>query len=58
MDLIRSLNLEKLIFTVSPVRHIKDGFVENQSSKANISALHTVLPFFGGGGLIFLRMRS
>lgn len=29
------------IFTVSPVRHIKDGFTENQWSKANlISALH------------------
>lgn len=33
----------KLIFTVSPVRHIKDGFVENQWSKANlISGLHEV----------------
>lgn len=32
------------IFTVSPVRHIKDGFVENQWSKANlISALNFVL---------------
>lgn len=31
----------KLILTVSPVRHIKDGFVENQWSKANlISATH------------------
>lgn len=30
-----------IIFTVSPVRHIKDGFTENQWSKANlISALH------------------
>ncbi|MBG6060516.1 hypothetical protein IWX83_000281 [Flavobacterium sp. CG_9.1] len=30
-----------IIFTVSPVRHIKDGFVENQWSKSNIiSALH------------------
>jgi len=30
------------IFTVSPVRHIKDGFVENTLSKAHlISALHT-----------------
>lgn len=34
----------KLIFTVSPVRHIKDGFVENQWSKANlISGLHEVI---------------
>lgn len=33
-----------IIFTVSPVRHIKDGFVENQHSKANlISALHDTL---------------
>ena len=31
-----------IIFTVSPVRHIKDGFVENQRSKSNlISALHS-----------------
>lgn len=33
-----------IIFTVSPVRHIKDGYTENQWSKANlISALHDVL---------------
>ncbi len=32
----------KIIFTVSPVRHIKDGFVENQVSKAHlIAALHS-----------------
>jgi hypothetical protein len=31
-----------LLFTISPVRHLKDGFVENQWSKANlISGLHT-----------------
>jgi GSCFA family len=30
------------IFTISPVRHIKDGFVENQQSKAHlISAIHS-----------------
>ncbi|NNG08894.1 MAG: GSCFA domain-containing protein [Arenibacter sp.] len=34
----------KVIFTISPVRHIKDGFVENQRSKANlITAVHEVL---------------
>lgn len=34
----------QIIFTVSPVRHLKDGFAENQRSKANlISALHHVL---------------
>lgn len=33
-----------IIFTVSPVRHIKDGFVENQWSKANlISAIQQEL---------------
>lgn len=33
----------QFIFTVSPVRHLKDGFVENQLSKAHlISALHQV----------------
>ena len=31
-----------IIFTISPVRHIKDGFVENQRSKAHlIAALHS-----------------
>lgn len=31
----------QIIYTISPVRHIKDGFVENQQSKAHlISALH------------------
>ena len=30
-----------IIFTVSPVRHLKDGFIENQQSKAHlISAIH------------------
>jgi hypothetical protein len=45
MKLIHSVNLNcNIIFTVSPVRHIKDGFVENQWSKANlISAIHDVL---------------
>ena len=32
----------KFIFTISPVRHIKDGFIENTLSKAHlIAALHT-----------------
>jgi GSCFA family protein len=44
-DLISSVNKEaKLIFTVSPVRHSKDGFVENQQSKSHlITALHQAL---------------
>lgn len=33
-----------IIFAVSPIRHLKDGFVENQRSKANlITALHDVI---------------
>lgn len=42
---IRNLNPDvHFIFTVSPVRHLKDGFVENQRSKAHlISALHDFL---------------
>lgn len=34
----------KIVFTVSPVRHLKDGFVENQLSKAHlISAVHQII---------------
>lgn len=42
---IKSVNAEvKIIFTVSPVRHLKDGFVENQLSKAHLlTAIHEVL---------------
>ena len=41
----RSINPDiSVIFTVSPVRHIKDGFVENQLSKAHLlTALHRFL---------------
>lgn len=57
IKLIHSVNRDcKIIFTVSPVRHIKDGFVENQWSKAHlISALHTVLqvPPLGAEGAYF-----
>jgi len=42
MEHIKSVNSKvQFIFTVSPVRHLKDGFVENQVSKAHlIAALH------------------
>ena len=45
---IHRLNPEaQLIFTVSPVRHIKDGFTENQWSKANlITAIHQTIAEF------------
>ncbi|MFV8268372.1 GSCFA domain-containing protein [Flavobacterium sp. GT2N3] len=47
VKLIHSVNSNcNIIFTVSPIRHIKDGFVENQWSKANIiSALHKTFDF-------------
>lgn len=33
-----------IVFTVSPVRHLKDGFVENQRSKAHlIAAVHAIV---------------
>ncbi|OIQ21122.1 MAG: GSCFA domain-containing protein [Flavobacterium sp. MedPE-SWcel] len=39
IDSIKAINPKlHFIFTVSPVRHIKDGFVENQRSKANLIA--------------------
>lgn len=43
--LIKSVNSKvSVIFTVSPVRHLKDGFVENTQSKAHlISAVHEVV---------------
>lgn len=45
IDYFEQLNSNtKLIFTISPVRHIKDGIVENQRSKAHlVTALHGVL---------------
>ncbi|WP_338408762.1 GSCFA domain-containing protein [uncultured Flavobacterium sp.] len=37
IDLIEKINPDcKIIFTVSPVRHLKDGFVENNVSKSNL----------------------
>ncbi|MDR6966398.1 hypothetical protein J2X31_000391 [Flavobacterium arsenatis] len=46
IDLIQKISSNcNMIFTVSPVRHIKDGFVENQLSKAHlITALHSSIP--------------
>lgn len=45
IDLIEKINPKaNIIFTVSPVRHLKDGFVENQLSKAHlITGIHKVL---------------
>lgn len=45
IGLIQNINPDcKFIFTVSPVRHIKDGFTENTLSKSHlISAIYQVL---------------
>ncbi|WP_348798402.1 GSCFA domain-containing protein [Flavobacterium adhaerens] len=42
---IQTLNPNvNFVFTVSPVRHLKDGFVENQRSKSHlITAIHNLL---------------
>ena len=44
-NLLSNLNDEiQIIFTISPVRHIKDGIIENQLSKAHlITAVHNLL---------------
>jgi hypothetical protein len=47
VTLVKNINPKiEIIFTVSPVRHLKDGFTENSLSKAHlISAIHqTVEP--------------
>ncbi|MFD0835350.1 GSCFA domain-containing protein [Mariniflexile aquimaris] len=45
VSLIQNVNSKvSIIFTVSPVRHIKDGFVENTRSKSHlIAAIHQFL---------------
>jgi len=45
IGMIRSLNEKtQVILTVSPVRHLKDGFVQNQRSKAHlITAIHETI---------------
>ena len=49
--LLKSINKDiQILFTVSPVRHLKDGFIENTQSKAHlISAIHNIL----NGGYAF-----
>ncbi len=45
VSLVKSINPKvAFLFTVSPVRHLKDGFVENTQSKAHlIAAIHNVV---------------
>ena len=45
ITLIKSVNPKvNIIFTVSPVRHLKDGFVENMQSKGQLlTAIHQII---------------
>ena len=45
IQLIKEINPNcNIIFTISPVRHLKDGFVENQRSKAHlITAIQSII---------------
>ncbi|NRD21556.1 GSCFA domain-containing protein [Winogradskyella eckloniae] len=45
VSLIKSINPKvSFLFTVSPVRHIKDGFVENTQSKSHLlTAIHQIV---------------
>ncbi|MGB7392858.1 MAG: GSCFA domain-containing protein [Pricia sp.] len=49
IQLMQSVNPNVLIiFTLSPVHHLKDGFIQNQRSKAHlISAVHQVMQDLG-----------
>lgn len=45
IELVRSVNSNvSFIFTVSPIRHLKDGFIENNRSKAHLlTAIHQIV---------------
>ncbi len=45
VNLLKSIHPEiKIIFTVSPVRYLKDGFIENSRSKAHlITSIHEII---------------
>ncbi|MGB3152360.1 MAG: GSCFA domain-containing protein [Maribacter sp.] len=45
IERIQSVNTNaQIVFTISPVRHLKDGFVENQISKSRlITAVHEII---------------
>ena len=53
--LIKNLNPSaNIVFTVSPVRHLKDGFVENSQSKAHlISAIHQLTGTLSGAEVFY-----
>ena len=45
LEQVKTVNIKASVtFTVSPVRHLKDGFIENQQSKAHLlTAIHNVI---------------
>jgi len=45
VSLIQQINKKStIIFTVSPIRHLKDGFIENTQSKASLhTAIHQII---------------
>lgn len=45
ISLVKSINKDiSIVFTVSPIRHLKDGFIENTQSKSHLlSAIHQVV---------------
>lgn len=57
INLVTKINPKcKFVFTVSPVRHIKDGFIENQVSKSHLlSSIYKILqvPPSGAEGVYF-----
>ena len=61
IDLLQKINPQiHIIVTVSPVRHLKDGFVENQHSKAHlIAAIHDLhLPYFPAFEILMDELRD
>lgn len=45
IKLVRKINPDiKILFTLSPVRHLRDGFIQNQQSKAHLlTAIHQIV---------------
>ena len=45
ISLLKSINKDiNILFTVSPIRHLKDGFIENTQSKSHlIAAIHNIV---------------
>ncbi|MCW5520011.1 GSCFA domain-containing protein [Aureitalea sp. L0-47] len=55
VQMVSEFNAEvQIVFTVSPVRHLKDGFIENMRSKAHlISGIHRLIDTMDKGTAYF-----